>query len=343
MSYRLQRTRPVVDSVRLIGQQQARAARAALSRPADREAQLEAVHQARTALKKLRALLRLVEPAMGAAFAREDETLRRLARTLAPVRDAVVLLETIDRLRADPAWTPARRERKSTRARQRPARLDRLRRKAKRDLQAAHAKLQRGRRLHRLSAALAKFERRAKHWQLVPAEEREGGWNLIADGLTASYGRAAQGMATAVHGGADHDFHDWRSAIKTHAHQLRLLVDCGRVELLPRLKGLDELGRLLGQDHDLAKCAQLLHDKPGWVPRASHRGALLSLLRDKQRGLRNRAFALGDGLLAASAADFALSVQRFWRVWRGVPQPEAPRQPPRRPFATQAAIAGVDR
>jgi CHAD domain-containing protein len=58
-----------------------------------------AVHETRKALKRLRALLRLLEPRLGEdVFAREQATLRESARKLAGARDADVLLATLDGL-----------------------------------------------------------------------------------------------------------------------------------------------------------------------------------------------------------------------------------------------------
>jgi CHAD domain-containing protein len=57
------------------------------------------VHDTRKALKRLRALLRLLEPELGARTrAREDNTLRQIGRSLSGARDAEVLLHTLDAL-----------------------------------------------------------------------------------------------------------------------------------------------------------------------------------------------------------------------------------------------------
>ncbi len=58
-----------------------------------------AIHETRKALKRLRALLRLLEPRLGEeVFAREQATLRESASKLAGARDGDVLLATLDRL-----------------------------------------------------------------------------------------------------------------------------------------------------------------------------------------------------------------------------------------------------
>ena len=60
----------------------------------------EDVHAVRTTLKRLRALLRLVRPAIGRmAFERENARLRKAAQRLASSRDAQVARQTLAGLR----------------------------------------------------------------------------------------------------------------------------------------------------------------------------------------------------------------------------------------------------
>ncbi len=59
----------------------------------------ERIHQARKQLKRARANLRLLRDAIGKrAYARENAALRDAARPLSGVRDAMVLIQTLDRL-----------------------------------------------------------------------------------------------------------------------------------------------------------------------------------------------------------------------------------------------------
>ena len=60
---------------------------------------VEAVHEARKDLKKLRATLKLVRPALGQqAYGRENARFRDAGRALSDVRDAQVLADTLDAL-----------------------------------------------------------------------------------------------------------------------------------------------------------------------------------------------------------------------------------------------------
>ena len=69
---------PVGKAVRRIARKQSQSARKALADPSDAR---ESVHDARTGVKKLRALLRLVQPALGEKrYGREDRKLRKLGK-----------------------------------------------------------------------------------------------------------------------------------------------------------------------------------------------------------------------------------------------------------------------
>jgi CHAD domain-containing protein len=93
------------------------------------------VHDVRTALKKSRALLQLVRPLLGRRARKEQRRLAAIARRVADLRDAGVLVETFDRLATtfQEQLTPlqavrARLEDRRARLEQRPDTLRSLRR-----------------------------------------------------------------------------------------------------------------------------------------------------------------------------------------------------------------------
>ena len=78
----------------------------------------EAVHEARKSVKKARAVLSLVHHPLDGAYSKEVRRLRKAGRNRSLERDADVLVETFDRLRArypsrlkGPAFTRVRRAR----------------------------------------------------------------------------------------------------------------------------------------------------------------------------------------------------------------------------------------
>src|SRR5262245_6994153 len=98
MSFEFEPDESVRKGVRRIARKQLEAALGLLTgaQPASPD---EVVHEARKHFKKLRAVLRLVRPAIGPkAYRGENITFRDAARPLTEVRDAKVLVETVDGL-----------------------------------------------------------------------------------------------------------------------------------------------------------------------------------------------------------------------------------------------------
>jgi CHAD domain-containing protein len=97
MASRLKRSESGLAGVRrMLRQETKRALRAIDSGRAPRG---EAIHDARKRLKKARAALRLARAALpGDEYRRENDTLRDAARPLSEVRDAEVLIDTLDGL-----------------------------------------------------------------------------------------------------------------------------------------------------------------------------------------------------------------------------------------------------
>src|SRR5262245_3310108 len=95
MAYRLSFADDVASSVRSCAREQLAGAAEQLER-ADGDP-VKAVHEARKHLKKTRALLRLVRPALGReAYRSENDALRDTGLALSGARDADVRVQTAD-------------------------------------------------------------------------------------------------------------------------------------------------------------------------------------------------------------------------------------------------------
>ncbi len=96
MAFRFKLGEPFDEGCRRIAVDQIERAQSQLH---DKGDQAIAVHETRKSLKRLRALLRLVRPAMGeAAFKQENAQLRDIGLSLSGERDRHVLLETVNKL-----------------------------------------------------------------------------------------------------------------------------------------------------------------------------------------------------------------------------------------------------
>jgi hypothetical protein len=159
----------------------------------------EAVHEARKDCKKIRALLRLARDAVGGeAYQRENAHWRDAAREVSTLRDAQVLVESFDELRAELAWDGARvTQLRQTLTRRRDALLA--------DLEARDA-------IAGVVEALERGRERIAAWR-IPA----CGFDALEGGLARVYRRGRKGCRKAKDDADTQTLHDWRKRASTSA------------------------------------------------------------------------------------------------------------------------------
>ena len=274
---------------------------------ADGQAALDqkAVHDTRKALKRLRALVRLLRAELGERqYKREHAILRDAARRLAGARDAEVMVGTLDALLE-------RHPRKLGRRRQ----LLELRKRLVAERAAAERatlgdRATRGEVLRELSG----LRERARQWDLP---ERPG-IALVERDLRRIYrdGRErkrllARGKGSGAHARA----HAWRKRVKDLRYAAEILGQ------RPLARRADKLAELLGEEHDLVVLAGLL-PPPGRAPFKGRRGkrarkALLARIARRRRRLRKRALREGERLYGRAPKKFARRVRRTSQKLQG--------------------------
>jgi CHAD domain-containing protein len=255
----------------------------------------EAIHETRKALKRLRALVRLLREELGERqFRREHEILRDAARRLAGARDAEVMVDTLDALlRRHPRKLGRRRP------------LIELRKllvaeRAVAARQTLGDQTTRGEVLRELSG----LRERAQRWELP----KRPGIAIVENDLRRVYrqGRARMRLLARGKGGA-HASHEWRKRVK----DLRYTAEILRLRSLAHRA--DELGEVLGEEHDLVVLAGLL-PPPGRAPFKGKRGkrarrALLKRIKRRRRQLRKRALRKGESLYGRQPKKFLRRVR----------------------------------
>ncbi len=259
----------------------------------------EAIHETRKALKRLRALVRLLREELGERqFRREHEILRDAARRLAGARDAEVMVDTLDTLLQHHPRKLGRR---------RPLielRKQLVAERAMAAWQTLGDQATRGEVLRELSG----LRERAQRWELP---ERPG-IAIVENDLRRVYrqGRARMRLLARGKGGA-HASHEWRKRVKDLRYGAEILG------LRPLAHRADELGEVLGEEHDLAVLAALL-PPPGRAPFKGKRGkrarkALLERITRRRRQLRKRALRKGERLYGRRPKKFLRRVRSAHR------------------------------
>ncbi len=198
------------------------------------------MHETRKALKRLRALMRLLDGELGGgARARENAVLRDAARSLSGARDAAVMLSTLDALMT-------RHPRKLGRRR---AVLD-LRRR----LRAEHARVERDTLADPGARAEVLGELHALRWRVGAwsLSDRDG-IELIEADLERLYRQGRTRYRRVARGKGDRmiAMHEWRKRVK----DLRYAAEMLGQRQLRRPCARWRLGELLGEEHDLAVLA----------------------------------------------------------------------------------------
>jgi len=243
----------------------------------------EALHTARKDAKKLRALLKLVGPALPGSKA-ENVALRDAARAVSALRDRAAMLEAFDRVASGAAAAEFAAVRAALEARAAPT--------ADEDaLVAAFA------------TAFTALIRRAKKWKL-----KRSGFDAFEPGLKDRFGRAADAMARAKRSGSAEAFHDWRKQAKVHWFQAGLLAPMAPALMAPHVALAEDVAERLGEQHDLVNLTDLLPtlDLPGDL-----RADFADAVSAQRRALEQHTLIQGARL----HADSPKALARRWRVW----------------------------
>ena len=257
----------------------------------------EGLHQARRHVKKLRALLRLVRPVLGDAYAGANRRLARVSRMLAPIADARAIVDTVAAAPALPGMDEEF-EGAPTRA-------------------ALHAAL---------VARAGRIDRKGDVNRVVPRARRMlilertriDAWKLdatgvraIAPGLEDSMRRSLKAMALAFDRPTAANYHAWRQRVKDLWFHTRLLNDrCGG-GLAVTCQRLEALDGCLGEYHNVLILEAILRDE-----RIVLRGETLRalrLLRAYKLQLRRRAEREGPQALAETPRHLVHRVRRLWQ------------------------------
>ena len=291
MIYRLKPGQPISGGIKRIAAAQIKLVRAQLTGKAS---QGTAVHEARKAIKRLRALLTLIRPAIGkAAHAAMQERMRTIARSLSGLRDVQAMLDTIARLEAynpevggGPVAAALRRHLEA-RGREAGEHLDRTAPSAARKM-AAEAK--------------ESFARLTLDDNFDP----------VAHGLEDNYRKACRAFARAYDRDTGVAFHEWRKLVQRHWRHLQLIAGAAPKRIRPLIRLARDLSATLGNDHDLEVLRDLVKAEGAGLGNRAEVKAYLALCRERQRGLRAEARRCGRRLFAKPAGVFAAQFREHW-------------------------------
>ena len=298
MAYRLDSRETLPGGLRRIVVEQLSQAEDGL-RSAGGEERDRAVHEARKAMKKSRAVLRLVRDEIGSdTYKRENRALRDAGRRLSAPRDAAVLVEAVDQLSAQ---TPLARRSLAPLS----AILDERRREVtERVLDHENAMA---------GAADDLAEIRARVDALEIGTDR---FSAVEDGLRRTYGRGRDAFAGARKKPTDERLHDTRKRVKDLWYHARVLSPIWPGPMDELVDATDRLGDLLGEDHDLAVLAETVRALAAEGADGGAGETLLTLAANRRVELQAEIWPLGRRVYADKPKAFVRRMGVLYRAWR---------------------------
>ena len=253
---------------------------------------IEAVHEARKDMKKLRATLKLVRPLIGdKTYARENARFRDAGRALSDVRDAQVRAQTIDALAKrfpdDPppgGWWTLR------------ALLV--------DDASGNGALESLR--EQVSEEIERGDQAIEDWPLGA-----NGFELLRPGLKRAYSRGRRRFRDARQEPSDEALHEWRKRSKDLWYHLRLVRRAWPEVMTTTADEAHELSDRLGDDHDLVVLTADLEDARPPLSREQLEH-LRKLIGKRHKELQGEAFAYGERLFAEKPKRFVERIERYW-------------------------------
>src|SRR5919108_2848493 len=240
----------------------------------------EAVHEARKNMKKLRALLRLARDELGdEVYRRKNECFRDTGRRLSGVRDADVMLETLDGLDGD--FRDLRRLLKEHRSDRDDAR-------------------------EAVITVLGEARERVEEWPL-----EHDGFEALEGGLRRIYRRGRRAWQAVEENPTTENLHEWRKREKDLWYHLTLLRESWPPLLTTAADEAHALSDRLGEDHDLAVLSEWAHEH------AEALEDLDEAIRRRRAELLGEALELGPRLYTERPRAFSSRLGGYWSAWRG--------------------------
>jgi CHAD domain-containing protein len=291
MTYRFRLREPIASEASRIGVEQIDMAVKRLVSRQDLDA---GIHDARRCLKRLRALLRIIRPALSDIdYRKQSRNLAEIGRRLAPERDRIVMLATLSKIERKFGSLP-----KGVPERVGAALADQVRSSIR------GAKVQNRKELFAGLRHSGEFFERLKRKRIAP--------DHLSEGIERSYRRARQAQRHSFREPSDEAFHSWRKAVQQHWRHMQLMSRAWPEVLRGRASEARELSRLLGEDHDLAVLAAFTEKLAASEVPVDAGRRIIVCCRAWQAELRDLAKPRGARLFAEPARDLSARIMLYW-------------------------------
>lgn len=317
MAFRLKSHEELPDAIRRIVLEQIDDSLEQLTKAAPQQRD-QAIHSARKSIKKIRGVLKLIRPELGAAYRKENAELREAGRGLSELRDAGAMLEVVDSIA------------EKYKHELRPHGLGPIRHGLEEEKRRREAQLQPERVMRAAAARLQKLRRRVAKWPLSTV-----GFKGIEPGLKQTYRDGRRALDRAATDQTPDNYHEWRKRAKDHWYHARLLEKVWPEGMQAREKSMHDVEAWLGDDHNLFVLKEQLSEHPEQFGGEEETELFIALAEREQTQLRQKAIDEGRRLYEQKPREFAAHVEGLWQVWHE--QKSADAKGPQRQGAKRAS------
>ena len=258
---------------------------------------VEDLHFVRVTIKRLRAILRLIRPAIKKrAFDRENGRLRTAARRLSVARDTDVVRKTL-------ATLPFAKQSEKDAG---TAALAGFRKDGTPEADISKTM--------KATALDLDQTRRNIHRLQISRDE----WKVIEPGVRKVYRQCRKRMKRAVGHGDDDAYHKWRIRMKSLYYELQILQSVWPARLTKMVTGLSKLQDQIGADHDLVVLKRSLDGNPDRFGGSQSVERVLRSVNNKRRELRRTTDPLGKAIFDQTSRSFVRELGQHWNNWRKI-------------------------
>lgn len=267
-----------------------------------------AIHESRKAVKRVRAMLRLVRSELSdKIFRYENQSLAETARMVGEIRAAAAVTEVAELIRDIYGELLA-----TGTFEELIARLAH-----RRDVMEMAA-LEDPNLVGRVVRSLERAHGRYSSWPTDPEARRVYGigirddYRAIEPGLGSSYRAGRHRMVSAYKSRKADDFHSWRKRAKDLKHQMEFLVPLWPEVVSAWAITLGRLSEILGEDHDLAELLDLVRERPDLCPNPRERSLFHALVQQRRHELQLAAEILGRRVYAEKPTSVSGRFADYW-------------------------------
>lgn len=256
----------------------------------------EKIHEVRKALKKLRAIVRLVRQCTS-NYSSENKFYRDLGRLVSEYRDKTAVLESLTRLNecySDHLYN------RTFNAFFNSLELER------KNYFKNHYEIEKP--LEQITNEIEKHKVEFTGFEVESFED-------ILPGIRKVYKRGARALKTVQTSATTENFHEWRKRTKYLRYQLEMLMTAWPHMITAWEESLHDLSDLLGDDHDYA----VLSDKASELQESGFKSPkeyelFLALVQYQRQKKQKEAIILGSKIYLDPPQLFADRIKDFWKI-----------------------------